>query len=225
MQRILVIDDDPTITAMLKRGLSYEGYVVDTAESGEQGLAIAREYSPDLIILDIMMPHIDGLEVLRRLRAVGSQPPVLLLTAKDAPADQVKGLQAGADDYVIKPFTFEVLAARVQALLRRQQPGTSTTLHFDDLTLDAATHIVRRGQRTISLTHLEFNLLHEFLNHPRQVLSKEILLDRVWNYDFSGNANIVEVYVKQLRQKLEEGGASRLIQTIRGVGYALREEE
>jgi len=225
MQRILVIDDDPTITAMLKRGLSYEGYVVDTAESGEQGLTIAREYSPDLIILDIMMPHIDGFEVLRRLRAVGSQPPVLLLTAKDAPADQVKGLQAGADDYVIKPFTFEVLAARVQALLRRQQPGTSTTLHFDDLTLDSVAHIVRRGQRTVSLTHLEFNLLHEFLKHPRQVLSKEILLDRVWDYDFGGNANIVEVYVKQLRQKLEEGGASRLIQTIRGVGYALREEE
>lgn len=224
MQRILVIDDDPTVTAMLKRGLSYEGYTVDTAESGEAGLARTRDCPPDLLILDIMMPKVDGLEVLRRVRSVDSQPPVLLLTGKDAPADQVQGLEAGADDYVIKPFTFEVLVARVRALLRRQQAEHSAMLHFADLILDAGTHVVRRDRRAIALTHLEFNLLHEFLKHPQQVLSKEVLLDRVWNYDFGGNANVVEVYVKQLRQKLEEENEPRLIQTVRGVGYALREE-
>jgi DNA-binding response OmpR family regulator len=224
MQRVLVIDDDPAVTSLLKRGLSYEGFAVEVAESGETGLATARDRPPDLVILDIMMPRLNGLDVLKRLRAADPRLPVLFLTAKDAPADQVQGLEAGADDYVVKPFTFEVLLARVRVLLRRQQEERPPSLHFSDLTLDTGTHVVRRGQRQIALTSLEFKLLNELLMHPQQVLSKEVLLDRVWGYDFGGNANVVEVYVKQLRQKLEAEGETRLIQTVRGVGYALREE-
>jgi len=224
MQRILVIDDDPAITSLLKRGLSYEGFAVDIAATGEAGLALARERPPDLVVLDIMMPGMNGLEVLRRLRAADERLPVLMLTAKDAPADQVQGLEAGADDYVIKPFTFEVLLARVHALLRRQQTEHPPILSFADLTLDTGGHTVRRGAREVVLTSLEFKLLQTFLEHPQQVLSKEILLDRVWGYDFGGNANVVEVYVKQLRQKLESAGERRLLHTIRGAGYVLREE-
>jgi DNA-binding response OmpR family regulator len=224
MQHILVIDDDPAITSLLKRGLSYEGYAVDIAGTGEAGLALARERVPDLVVLDIMMPGINGLEVLRRLRAADDRLPVLMLTAKDAPADQVLGLEAGADDYVVKPFTFEVLLARVRALMRRQQAEHPPILTFADLTLDTGGHTVRRGQRAIVLTSLEFKLLHTFLEHPQQVLSKETLLDRIWGYDFGGNANVVEVYIKQLRQKLEGHGEPRLLHTIRGAGYVLREE-
>ena len=223
MQRILVIDDDPAVTSLLKRGLAYEGYAVDVAATGEAGLAIARERPPDLVVLDIMMPGLDGLEVMRRLRAADPQLPVLLLTAKDAPADQVRGLESGASDYVIKPFTFEVLLARVRALLRRSQAEHPPVLRFADLTLDTGAHIVRRGQRIVSLTSLEFKLLQVLVQNQRQVLSKEVLLDRVWGYDFGGNTNVVEVYVKQLRQKLESGGEPRLIHTIRGAGYVLRE--
>ena len=224
MQGILVIDDDPAITSLLKRGLSYEGFTVDIAGTGEAGLALARERPPELVILDIMMPGINGLEVLRRLRVADERLPVLMLTAKDAPADQIQGLQAGADDYVVKPFSFEVLLARVRALLRRQQAEHPPVLTFSDLTLDTGSHTVRRGQRGITLTSLEFKLLQAFLDHPQQVLSKEILLERVWSYDFGGNANVVEVYVKQLRQKLESAGEPRLLHTIRGAGYVLREE-
>ncbi len=224
MQRILVIDDDPAITSLLKRGLSYEGFDVGIAGTGEVGLALARDRPPDLIVLDIMMPGINGLEVLRRLRAVDERLPVLMLTAKDAPADQVQGLEAGADDYVVKPFTFEVLLARVRALLRRQQAEHPPILTFADLTLDTGGHTVRRGARDVVLTSLEFKLLQTFLDHAQQVLSKETLLDRVWGYDFGGNANVVEVYVKQLRQKLEGNGEPRLLHTIRGAGYVLREE-
>lgn len=224
MQHILVIDDDPAITSLLKRGLSYEGYTVEIAGTGEAGLALARNRPPDLVILDIMMPGINGLEVLRRLRAADDRLPVLMLTAKDAPADQVQGFEAGADDYVVKPFTFEVLLARVRALLRRQQAEHPPTLTFVDLSLDTGSHIVRRGSREVVLTTLEFKLLQMFLEHPQQVLSKETLLDRVWGYDFGGNANVVEVYIKQLRQKLEGHGEARLLHTIRGAGYVLREE-
>jgi DNA-binding response OmpR family regulator len=224
VQHILVIDDDPAVTSLLKRGLSYEGFAVETASTGEAGLALARGRQPDLVVLDIMMPGIDGLEVLRRLRAADERLPVLMLTAKDAPADQVRGLEAGADDYVVKPFTFEVLLARVRALLRRQQADHPPVLSFADLSLDTGSHTVRRGTREIVLTSLEFKLLQAFLEHPQQVLSKEVLLDRVWGYDFGGNANVVEVYVKQLRQKLEAGGELRLLHTIRGAGYVLREE-
>jgi DNA-binding response OmpR family regulator len=171
-----------------------------------------------------MMPGIDGLEVLRRLRAGDTRLPVIMLTAKDAPADQVQGLETGADDYVVKPFTFEVLLARVRALLRRQQAEHPPVLTFADLTLDTGGHTVRRGAREVILTSLEFKLLQAFLEHPQQVLSKEVLLDRVWGYDFGGNANVVEVYVKQLRQKLESAGEPRLLHTIRGAGYVLRQE-
>jgi DNA-binding response OmpR family regulator len=224
MQRILAIDDDPAVTSLLKRGLAYEGYAVDVAGSGEAGLALAREHHPDLAILDIMMPGMSGLEVLRRLHAADPQLPVIMLTARDAPADQVQGLEAGADDYVVKPFTFEVLLARVRAQLRRQQTDHPPQLRFADLTLDTASHIVQRGQREITLTSLEFRLLQAFLEHPQQVLSKDVLLDRVWGYDFGGNANVVEVYVKQLRQKLEAASEARLLHTLRGAGYVLREE-
>lgn len=224
MQRILVIDDDLSVTNLLRRGLTYEGYLVNIAQSGEEGLTMAREHLPDLVILDIMMPGLDGLEVLRRLHTSDSELPILFLTAKDAPEDQIKGLEAGAEDYIVKPFTFEVLLARVRVLLRRQRSEHLKVLRFADLTLDSGAHIVSRGGHEITLTSLEFKLLQTFMEHAQQVLSKEILLERVWNYDFGGNANVVEVYVKQLRQKLEANGEARLIHTIRGVGYVLREE-
>ncbi len=221
MQRILVIDDDAAVTSLLKRGLSYEGFAVETAKSGIEGLTIARERPPDLVILDVMMPGLSGFEVLQRLRTADNNLPVLMLTAKDAPNDQVQGLEAGADDYVIKPFTFEILLARVRSLLRRRRLDHPQVLRFADLTLDTGSYVVHRGQREVPLTSLEFKVLQEFLLHPRQVLSKDVLLDRVWGYDFDGN--VVEVYVKQLRQKLETGGEPRLIQTIRNAGYVLRE--
>lgn len=224
MQRILVVDDDPSVTSVLKRGLAYEGFAVDTAASGEDALALARERPPDLVILDIMMPGLDGLEVLRRLRAADPQLPVLLLTARDAPADQVRGLMEGADDYVVKPFTFEVLVARIRALLRRREMDQPEVLRFQDLSLDTGSRLARRGNREITLTATEYELLYQFLRHPRRVLSKEFLMDRVWGYDFGGNANVVEVYIKQLRQKLEANGEPRLIHTLRGMGYVLREE-
>jgi DNA-binding response OmpR family regulator len=223
MQRILVIDDDPAVTSVLKRGLAYEGFSVDTANSGPAGLHIARDQPPDLVILDIMMPELDGLEVLARLRAADSGWPVLLLTAKDAPADQVSGLAAGADDYVIKPFTFEVLVARVRALLRRRDTDHPPALRFADLLLDLGTQRARRGTRDIDLTNTEFTLLRTFLEHPQRVLPKDVLMTRVWGYDFEGNTNILEVFVKQLRQKLEAGGEPRLLHTLRGSGYILRE--
>ena len=223
VHRILVIDDDPSVTNVLKRGLSYEGFAVDTASSGTEGLAIARERYPDLAILDIMMPGMDGLEVLRRMRAADPQLPILMLTAKDAPSDQVEGLQGGADDYVVKPFTFEVLLARVQALLRRREADRPPVLRLGDLSLDTGSRQAQRGARAIALTSTEFDILRQFLEHPRQVLSKEFLMDKVWGYDFGGNDNIVEVYVKQLRQKLEAEGEQRLIHTLRGTGYVLKE--
>ena len=223
MQHILVIDDDAAVTSLLKRGLSYEGFAVETAPSGAEGLAIARERPSDLVILDVMMPGLNGFEVLQRLRAADEHLPVLMLTARDAPADQVQGLESGADDYVVKPFTFEVLLARVHALLRRQRLEHPQVLRFADLTMDTGSYKVYRGRREVSLTSLEFRVLQEFLIHPQQVLSKDVLLDRVWGYDF--DVNVVEVYVKQLRQKLEAGGEPRLIHTIRGTGYVLRQEE
>ena len=225
MQRILVIDDDPAVTSVLRRGLSYEGFAVDTAGSGADGLEIARERTPDLVILDIMMPGMDGLEVLSRLRAADEGLPVLFLTAKDAPADQIQGLQRGADDYVVKPFVFGILLARVQALLRRSEADRPAVLRFADLSLDIGTRRAERGTRDIDLTKTEFQLLEELLRQPRRVLSREILMDHVWGYDFEGNTNVLEVYVRQLRQKLEAAGEPRLIQTARGVGYVLREEE
>jgi DNA-binding response OmpR family regulator len=224
MQRILAIDDDPSVTSVLRRGLAYEGFAVDTAASGEEGLALARDRSPDLVLLDVMMPGIDGFEVLRRLRAADPQLPVLMLTAREAPADQVKGLGGGADDYVVKPFAFEVLVARVRALLRRREAEAPPALRFADLVLDTGTRQAGRGERFIDLTSTEYDLLHQFMQSPRRVLTRDALMERVWGYDFGGNTNVLEVYVKQLRQKLEAGGESRLIHTLRGTGYVLREE-
>ncbi len=224
MQHILVIDDDPAITTVLKRGLHYEGFEVSVAQSGKQGLLIARDHYPDLVLLDIMMPEIDGFEVLRRLRADDEQLPIIYLTAKDTPQDQISGLSHGADDYIVKPFLFDVLLARIQVLLRRKSAQTTSVYHYADLVLDQSAHIVKRGGNAIELTSLEFQLLTILLQNAGQVLSKELILERIWGYDFGGNSNIVEVYVKQLRQKLEAFGASRLIQTVRNVGYVLREE-
>jgi len=222
MQRVLVVDDDPSVRNFLKRGLAYEGFAVDLAESGEVGLKMARERQPDFVILDLMMPGIDGLEVLRRLRAVDEQLPVIMLTAKDTPEDQIKGLETGADDYVVKPVSFEVLLARIRALLRRRGKEVGGVLRFDDLTLDPSAFTVRRAVRNILLTSVEFKLLQEFMEQPDRVLPKQTLLDRVWGLDFFGDVNVVEVYVKQLRQKLEAEAEPRLIHTIRNVGYVMR---
>ncbi|OJV91790.1 MAG: DNA-binding response regulator [Chloroflexi bacterium 54-19] len=212
------------MTKMIRRGLTYEGYRVEVASSGKEGLDLAREQAPDLVILDIMMPGLNGLEVLKLLRAADARLPILFLTAKDAPADQVRGLELGADDYVTKPFTFKVLLARIHALLRRQQIEAPALLRFSDLAIDVKSHAIFRGKREIVLSSLEFKILLEFMEHPRQVLSKETLLEQVWGYDFGGNSNVVEVYIGQLRQKLEEGGEPRLLRTVRGFGYVLRED-
>ena len=223
MQRILVIDDDPTVTSVLKRGLVYDGYTVDTAKTGAEGLTIARDRAPDLVVLDVMLPGLDGYEILSRLRRANSSVPVLMLTARDAAEDQVKGLGLGADDYVVKPFRFEILSARVKALLRRCEQDHPEVMHFEDLSLDTGTRRARRGDRTIDLTSTEYELLRQFLLHPRRVVAKHMLMERVWGYEVEGSSNIVEVYVKQLRQKLESGGEARLIHTFRGAGYVLRE--
>ncbi len=222
MQRILVIDDDPSIRSLFKRGLGYEGFTVDVAESGESGLMVVRDNMPDLIILDVMMPGIDGFEVLRRLRAAGDTVPVIMLTAKDADESQIEGLDAGADDYVVKPVGFDVLLARIRSVQRRRGTVVSNRLRFGDITMDIDAFSVKRGGRTIQLTNLEFRLLQEFLEQPERVMNKQKLLDRVWGMDFFGDDNVVEVYVKQLRQKLEADGEQRLIHTIRNVGYVLR---
>lgn len=224
MSRILVIDDDPGVTSVLKRGLTYEGYTVNTAESGYEGLTIARDHVPDLVILDLMLPGLDGFGVLERLRSADAQLPVIMLTARDAPADQVQGLEHGADDYVVKPFTFDVLAARVKAVLRRRELHHPEVLHFASLSLDTGSRSARRGPRDIELTSTEYEVLRQFLLHPRRVLPKYMLMDRIWGYDVEGSSNVVEVYVKQLRQKLEARGETRLIHTLRGAGYILRED-
>ena len=221
--RILVIEDEPKISDLIKRGLIYEGYTVDVANDGEQGLSRARDNQPDLVILDLMLPGIDGFEVCKRLRAA-DDVPILMLTARDAVTDKVKGLDSGADDYLTKPFNFDELVARVRALLRRRRPADQAVLRYADLTLDQSTREVRRGSRKIELTTKEFDLLELFLQHPRQVLTRDVIYERIWNYDFGGESNIIEVYIRYLRGKLEAGGELRLIQTVRGVGYALREE-
>ena len=221
---ILVVDDDPAVTSVLRRSFIFEGYHVETAASGAEALRLARERPPSLVILDVMMPGIDGLEVCRRLREGDRSLPILLLTAKDAPTDQIIGFETGADDYVTKPFNFDVLLARVKALLRRGAQDAPATLTYADLRLDTGSRVAYRGNRPINLTTTEYELLRLFLSHPRRVITKDQIMDRVWGYDFGGSANIVEVYVRSLRVKLEEGGERRLIQTIRGAGYALREE-
>lgn len=221
--RILIIEDDEGIVRFLRRALSYEGYTVDVAMDGETGLEMALQNPPDLIILDWMLPGMDGLEVLRRLRAHGSWP-VLMLTAKDAVQDRVEGLDMGADDYLTKPFNLDELLARIRALLRRTQvQETPQVLRFADLELDTGTRQARRGDRVIDLSTREYELLELFMKHPRQVLTRAHIYSEVWGYDFSGESNILEVYIRYLRRKLEAGGEPRLLHTVRGVGYVLRE--
>lgn len=220
---ILVIEDEQKISDFLRRGLTYEGFHVEIANDGESGLKAARDTPPHLVVLDVMLPGLDGLEVCRRLRAAGPIP-ILMLTAKDSVADRVKGLESGADDYLVKPFAFEELIARVRALLRRAHPVEETVLKFADLMLNISTREVTRGSRKVDLTTKEFDLLHFFLRHPRQVLTRELIYDRIWGYDFGGESNILEVYIRYLRSKIESGNEARLIQTVRGVGYVMREE-
>lgn len=222
--RILLIEDDEGIVRFLRRALSYEGYTVDVATDGETGLEMALQNPPDLVILDWMLPGMDGLEVLRRLRAHG-QWPVLMLTAKDAIQDRVEGLDMGADDYLTKPFNLDELLARIRALLRRTQTSEAPeVLRFADLELDTGTRQARRGDRIIDLSAREYELLELFMKHPRQVLTRPQIYSEVWGYDFSGESNILEVYIRYLRRKLEARGEPRLLHTVRGVGYVLREE-
>jgi two-component system response regulator MprA len=219
---ILIIEDDEAIVRVLKRALAYESYRVEAALDGEAGLALAREHHPDLVILDWMLPGMDGLEVCQRLRAGGNQP-ILMLTAKDTIQDRVQGLDAGVDDYVVKPFELDELMARIRALLRRTQPERAPVLSFADLSLDTSTRQATRKGRIIPLTAKEYDLLELFMRHPRQVLTREMIFDRVWGYDFGGESNVLDVYIRYLRQKLEGVNEIRLIHTLRGVGYVLRE--
>jgi len=221
--RILVVDDDAKIRTVVRRGLAYEGYRVVEAGSGEEGLEKAREHLPDLVILDVMMPGMDGLEVTRRLRSSGDEIAILMLTARDDVKDRVEGLENGADDYLVKPFSFEELLARVHALLRRRATPSGEMLRFADLELDVDAREARRSERTIELTTTEFNLLLLFLRHPRKVLTRDVIMEHVWAYDFEGESNVLEVYVRYLRSKLESSGESRLIHTVRGAGYVLKE--
>jgi two-component system response regulator MprA len=221
--RVLVVDDDPAVRRSLERALKLEGYEVELAEGGRQALNVLMDHSPDAVVLDLMMPEIDGLEVCRRLRAAGDWTPILILTARDAVDDRVSGLDAGADDYLVKPFALAELLARLRALLRRHGEDNSGVLRFADLTLDQASHEVSRAGKPLALTRTEFSLLELFLNNPRQVLTREVILDRVWGYDFQTTSNSLEVYIGYLRRKTEEGGLPRLIHTVRGVGYILKE--
>jgi two-component system response regulator MprA len=220
--QILIIEDDERILQFLRRGLVYEGYRVMTADDGLKGLSLARDNPPDLVILDWMMPGLDGLEVCKRLRAA-DDVPILMLTAKDGVSDRVVGLDAGADDYLVKPFEFEELMARIRALLRRSKSASPKMLQFEDLKLDTGTRQASRGDRLIELTAKEYVLLELLMQHPRQVLTRELIFDRVWEYDFGGESNIIEVYIRYLRQKTEAAGEPRLIHTVRSVGYVLRE--
>ncbi len=228
---LLVVDDERSIVDFIRLGMRYEGFRVADAGDGQTGLDLAQRLRPDLIVLDVMLPDLDGLHVCQRLRAnpLTANLPILMLTAKDEVSDRVAGLNTGADDYLTKPFSFEELLARVRALLRRQRlpiapdTGPGRVLRVADLTVDEAAREVHRGDRLIELTATEYNLLHLFITHPRQVLDRQTILTRVWGYDFMGETNIIEVYVRYLREKIEdEPSAPRLIQTVRGVGYVLK---
>ena len=222
--RILIVEDELDLQRGLARALRDEGYAVDTADNGEDGLFNAESTDYDAIVLDVMMPKLDGWTVLARLRKT-KQTPVLMLTARDQSRDRVRGLDTGADDYLVKPFAFEELLARIRVQLRRRQAGQqSDVLRFSALTLDTAARELRVGERRAELTAKEYELLELFMRHPNQVLTREVIYDRVWGYDFGGESNIIEVYVRYLRQKLEVGGTPRVIQTVRGAGYILREE-
>jgi DNA-binding response OmpR family regulator len=220
---ILVVEDEVKLAQFIEQELKYESYVVTVANDGLAGLTSAREIQPDLILLDWMLPGISGLEICRRLRQSGDRVPIILLTAKDEISDRVAGLDAGADDYLVKPFSLEELLARVRAHLRRTQEDNPNLLQFLDLQLNRSSREVKRGDRPLELTAKEFDLLEYLMSHPRQVLKRDQILERVWGYDFMGDSNIIEVYVRYLRLKLEAEQEKRLIQTVRGVGYVLRE--
>jgi two-component system, OmpR family, response regulator MprA len=222
--RILVVDDEPAVREAVERALRLEGHDVLLAADGQEALGALDTRPPDAIVLDVLMPRVDGLELCRRMRRRGDRTPVLMLTARDAVSDRVAGLDAGADDYLIKPFALEELLARVRALLRRAGPDEAEgPLRFGDLTLDPLAHEVKRGDRLIDLTRTEFLLLDLFLRHPRQVLTRSVIFENVWGYDFGPRSNSLEVYMGYLRRKTEGSGEPRLLHTVRGVGYVLRE--
>src|SRR3954468_7239196 len=223
MTHILIVEDESEIAGYLRRGLAFEGYSVEIAANGLSALAAARERPPDLVVLDLMLPGVDGLEVARRLRAA-SDVPILMLTARDAVPDRVTGLEAGADDYLVKPFALEELLARLRALLRRTMPAAGDrVLRFADVTLDPRSFEVHRGDRQVELRRMEFLLLELFMLNPRQLLSRTTIYERVWGYDFGPSSNSLDVQLGQLRQRLEAGGEPRLLHTIRGMGFILRE--
>ena len=221
--RVLVVDDEDAVRRALERALELEGYVVEQASDGQEALERIGHSVPDLVVLDVLMPNIDGLETCRRVRALEISVPVLMLTARDAVSDRVEGLDAGADDYLVKPFALAELLARVRALLRRSENGSSDTLALGDLTVNVGTREVARAGRPIELTRTEFNLLELFMRNPRQVLTRSQIFERVWGYDFGASSNSLDVYIGYLRRKTESDGEARVIQTVRGVGYALRE--
>jgi two-component system, OmpR family, response regulator MprA len=223
--RILVVEDDPAVRNSLSRALRLEGYEAELHEEGTSAIRSLQVAAPDAILLDLQLPDVDGLEICRRVRSSGDRTPILMVTARDAVDDRVAGLDAGADDYLVKPFDLSELFARLRALLRRRGPeeGEADVLRFEDLSLDLSTRDARRGDRVFTLTRVEFDLLELLLRHPRQVLTREVILDRVWGYNFDTGTNSLAVYVGYLRRKLEEGGEPRLLQTVRGVGYVLRE--
>lgn len=221
-ERILIIDNDDEILRVLNRVLTYEGYIVDTALTGKAGLTLAGEQQPDMVILDLVLPLVNGFDLCHRLQKLGNQP-ILILTARDSLEDKVKALDSGADDYMVKPFEVDELLARIRVLLRRTSADRVKVLSFLDLTLDSSTRQAKRGDREIVLTAKEYDLLNLFLRHPRQVLPRETIFEKVWDYDFGGESNVLDVYIRYLRQKLEAEGEPRLIYTLRGVGYVLRE--
>ncbi|GAB4241888.1 MAG: response regulator transcription factor [Elainellaceae cyanobacterium] len=220
---ILLVEDEVKLARFVELELTSEGYRVSVAHDGLSGLTLARENTPDLLILDWLLPGMTGVEICRRLRSTGNKAPVIFLTAKDEVSDRIEGLDAGADDYVVKPFSIEELLARVRAHLRRTQEPNADLLQFDDLTLNRKTREVYRGQRAIELTAKEFDLLEYLITNPRQVLTRDQILEKVWGYDFMGDSNIIEVYIRYLRLKLEENNEKRLIHTVRSVGYVMRE--
>lgn len=224
-ERILVVDDDEKIISLLRRSLAFEGYEVHTASDGQEGIKRLQAEIPDLLILDVMMPRVDGWEVCRRVREAGFAVPILMLTAKDEVQDRVKGLDSGADDYLIKPFALEELLARVRALLRRKPDNgeqSANRLQYEGLILDLDSREAIRSGRAIELTTKEFELLHLFMQNPRRVLTREMIMEKIWGYDYSGESNVLEVYIAMLRQKLEEDGSKRMIMTVRGTGYVLK---
>ena len=223
MPRVLVVEDDAAVRRSVERALGFEGYEVVTAEDGAKGLIALAESVPDAVVLDVMMPGLDGLAVCRRVRAAGDRTPILMLTARHELDDRVAGLDAGADDYLVKPFALEELLARVRALLRRSTPVDPRALRVGDLVLDTAARTVQRGSRTVDLTKTEFDLLELMMRNARIVLTREVVYDRIWGIDFETSSNSLDVYIGYLRRKTEAAGEARLIHTVRGVGYVVRE--